>query len=72
MQRSVWKYIKYSLLNKSLQLSFIVVYDFEIKIVETKLKVGELRKIKDELCTVKTGWHIPTGYALAVYYLEEV
>lgn len=32
----------------------------------------KLRKNKDELFTVKTGEHMPVGFALAIYYLEGI
>ena len=64
--------LKHSLQNKSLQLPFIVVFDFETMIVETdnQLKL-ENKENKDELFTVKTGEHLPLGFALTVYYYLE-
>ena len=32
----------------------------------------KLRKNNDELFTVKTGEHMPVGFALAIYYLEGI
>ena len=66
--------LKHLIRNKSIQPSFIVVYDFETMIAETddQPKVEELRKNKHKLSTVKTGEHIPIGFALASYYLENI
>ena len=66
--------LQHTLQNKSLQPSFIVVYNFETMIVDTddQSKLEELRKNKDESFTVKTGKHAPIKLALTVHYLEGI
>ena len=60
--------------NKSIQLPFTVIYDFETMIVETddQSKPEELRKNKNKPSTIKTGEDKSIGFVLPIYHLEDI
>ena len=73
MEEGCGNFIKYSLLNKSLQPPFNAFYDFNTIIeTEDQTKLCKLIKNKDKSFTVKNREDKSKGFALVVYCLEGI
>ena len=74
MEETAGNISKHILGNKTLHLAFHIINDFETMTVKSddQSKLEQLRKNKDEPNVIKTAEHIPTGFVMYFYYLEDI
>ena len=74
MEETAGNISKHLLGNKILHLAFHIINDFETMTVKSddQSKLEQLRKNKDEPNVIKTAEHIPTGFVMYFYYLEDI
>ena len=49
-----------------------VMYDFETMTNRQSIKTRGIKENKDKTYTLKTGEHITTGFAVAIYYSDNI